>query len=540
MDYKMVFNLIGGLGLFIFGMKIMGDGLQKATGDRLKRLLEVLTNNRVMGILVGTGVTSIIQSSSATTVMVVGFVNAGLMSLTQAAGVIMGANIGTTMTAQLIAFKLTTVAPVIIGIGVSMNLFAKKKKVKQIGEILLGFGILFVGMQTMEGAMKPLAKVPEFQQLIVNLSYHPLLGIFIGLAMTVVVQSSSATIGILMALAGTGAVGIDVALPVLFGDNIGTCITALLASISANRTAKKAALIHLTFNVIGTIVFIILLTPVKELIVFIASSTGTTGDIARDVANAHTFFNLSNTVIQAPFIPLLVRFVNWIVPGDGGVEGFSLKYLDERIIETPSIAVGQTVKEVIRMGNIAVENLRNAMDAFHKESEELIKIVYEKEDLINFLEREITGYLVKLSQKPLSEKQSEMVTSLFHTVNDLERIGDHAENLVELSQYRIDNNLKFSDQAIGELNIMFDKVYISITTAVAALESGDEHAALTVIETEKEIDSIEKALRAEHIERLNMGICVPASSTVFLDIISNLERVGDHANNIAQAVAGKL
>jgi len=540
MDYKMIFNLIGGLGLFVFGMKLMGDGLQKVAGDKLKKLLEILTNNRVMGILIGTGVTSVIQSSSATTVMVIGFVNAGLMSLTQAAGVIMGANIGTTMTAQLIAFKLTTVAPVIVGIGVAMNLFAKRKKVRQVGEILLGFGILFMGMQTMEVAMKPLASMPEFKTLIVSLGQHPLLGVLVGLGMTAIVQSSSATIGILMALAAAGAIDINVALPVLFGDNIGTCATALLASISANKTAKKAALIHLTFNVIGTIIFLILLNPVRELIGLIAQWTGTVGDVQRDVANTHTIFNITNTLIQAPFIPLIVKFVNWVIPGEDGTEAFGLKYLDERIVETPSIAVGQTVKEVIRMGKIAEENLKTSIDSFINESEDLIKVVYEKEELINYLEREITSYLVKLSQKSLSEEQTEVVTSLFHTINDLERIGDHCENLAELAQYRIDNSLKFSDDAISELKDMYEKVYSAVSVAITSLETGNVQSAMSVIVLESEIDKIERTLRTEHIDRLNKGVCVPASGTIFLDIISNLERVGDHANNIAQAVAGKL
>ncbi|KPU46348.1 hypothetical protein OXPF_00760 [Oxobacter pfennigii] len=540
MDYKMLFSLIGGLGLFIFGMKLMSDGLQKVAGDKLKKLLEILTNNRIMGILVGTVVTSIIQSSSATTVMVIGFVNAGLMTLTQAAGVIMGANIGTTMTAQLIAFKLTTIAPVIVGIGVAMNLFGKKKRTKQYGEILLGFGILFMGMQTMEVAMKPLVAVKEFQDLILTLGKHPLLGVVVGMGMTAVVQSSSATIGILMAIASTGAIDINVTLPILFGDNIGTCATALLASISANKTAKKAALLHLTFNIIGTVVFMILLVPVKELIGLIAQATGTVGDVQRDIANAHTLFNLTNTIIQTPFIAFLVAFVNKLIPGTDDVEVMSLKYLDERIIETPAIAVGQTVKEVVRMGNVASENIKIAMDSFFNENENMVNVVYEKEDLINFLEREITSYLVKLSQKPLSEEQSEIVTSLFHTVNDIERIGDHAENLAEYAMYRIDSKLKFSDTAIEQLKTMSQKVYQSSVSSIKALDTGDVENAMSVIVAENDIDTMEKNFRKEHIDRLNQGVCTPASGTVFLDIISNLERIADHANNIAQAVTNRV
>jgi len=537
MDYKMIFSLVGGLGLFVYGMKLMGDGLQKAAGEKLKKILEVLTNNRFMGILVGAGVTSIIQSSSATTVMVIGFVNAGLMSLAQAAGVIMGANIGTTMTAQLIAFKLTTIAPVIVGIGVAITLFAKKKKSKFYGEIILGFGILFVGMQMMETAMKPLAAMNEFKQLIVSLGKNPLLGVVVGLGMTAIVQSSSATIGILMALASTGVVGIDVALPVLFGDNIGTCATALLASISTNKIAKKAALLHLLFNVIGTIIFLIILSPVKELIILIGNLTGSAGDIQRNIANAHTLFNLSNTLIQAPFIPLLVKAVNFIIPGDDTVEGHRLNFLDERILETPSIAVSQTVKEVVRMGNVAVENLRVSIESFFKLDEKLIAKVYETEDLINYLEREITSYLVKLSQKSLSEKQSESVTSFFHTVNDIERIGDHSENIAELAQYMIDNNLQFSEKALEELKSIYDMVYTSAKASVSSLENNDIKTAVEVTVRENEIDELEKKLRNDHIDRLNKGVCVPANGAVFLDMITNLERVADHANNIAESVS---
>lgn len=535
MDYTTIFNLIGGLGLFVFGMELMGDGLQKTAGDRLKSLLEILTNNRIMGILVGAGVTAIIQSSSATTVMVVGFVNAGLMSLAQATGVIMGANIGTTITAQLVAFKLTTVAPVIVGIGVVMYLFGKKKKVKNLGEVFLGFGILFMGMATMEGALKPLAKLPEMKQAFVSLSTNPVMAVLVGAVVTAIVQSSSASTGILLALASTGILTLDAALPILFGCNIGTCITALLASITANRTAKKAALIHITFNVLGTLIFVIFLNQVRDFIVILSEWTNTTGNIQRQVANTHTFFNVTNTLILAPFISYMIKFVNVIIPGDDSTEVMTLKYLDERIIETPSIAVGQTLKEVVRMGRVAIDNLDNSMNSFFNQNEALIKSVYEKEELINFLDREITAYLVKLSQASLSEDESELITSLFHTVNDLERIGDHSENIVELAQYRIDHDLKFSEYAIGELKHMYAMVQSSIKNAVDALESGSVENIMSVISTEKDIDDLEKKLRADHIERLNQGICIPASGTIFLDMISNLERAGDHANNVAQS-----
>lgn len=531
MSYKMIFLLLGGLGLFVYGMKLMGDGLQKAAGEKLKKILETITSNRILAILAGAGVTAIIQSSSATTVMTVGFVNAGLMNLYQAAGIIMGANIGTTMTAQLIAFKLTDVAPLILSIGAAMVIFSKKKKNKDIGEIVLGFGILFVGMSLMESSMKPLSSNEGFRNLILTLGKHPLMGVLVGLGMTATVQSSSATIGILQTLAGINAMPLSVALPILFGDNIGTCATALLASIGTNKNAKRAALIHITFNIIGTIIFMIAL----KLVIFVVPLLG--GDIKRQIANAHTLFNVTNTIIQAPFIALLVKFVNKLVPGkDEKEDVMTLKYLDTRLLETPSIAVGQVIKELVRMAKLASDNLMRAFEAFVNEDEKKISQVQEVEEIINFLDREITSFMVSLSKTSLSDHQSNIVSSLFHVVNDIERIGDHAENLSEFAEYKISKKLVFSDIAINQLNSMVATVKSSIDLSIKALENFDFEAAEKVLETEVEIDSIEKTLRKDHIDRLNKGICYPASGTIFLDIISNLERVGDHSTNIAQMV----
>lgn len=531
MSWKNIFELLGGLGLFIFGMKTMGDGLQKAAGNRLKKILETLTRNRVFAILVGAFVTAIIQSSSATTVMTVGFVNAGLMDLFQAAGVIMGANIGTTMTAQLIAFKLTDIAPLVLAIGTIMVMFGKRKRTKDLGGIILGFGMLFVGMKIMEKSMRPLTELDEFKNLITTIGQHPIMGVFVGLGMTAVVQSSSATIGILQALAGLNAMPLAVALPILFGDNIGTCVTALLASIGTSKNAKRAALIHLTFNIIGTLIFMLILPVVVKLIPVLG------GDIKRQIANAHTMFNITNTLIQAPFIVFLVKFVNWLIPGKEDKEDvMTLEHLDRRLLETPSIAVGQLVKEVIRMGRLASKNLSTAIDAIINEDENAIKQVFNTEEVINFLEREITGFMVALSNTSLSEEQSELVSGLFHVVNDIERVGDHADNLAELAQYKIDNKLPFSESAISQLTKMYETVKFAIDSSIEALENTDFIKAEDVIETEGKIDELEKRFREDHIDRLSRGICNPVSGTVFLDILSNLERIGDHANNIAQMV----
>lgn len=521
------FGVLGGLGLFLYGMNIMGTGLQKAAGDKLKKLIEILTHNRLTGVLVGTVVTMIIQSSSATTVMVIGFVNAGLMTLNQAVGVIMGANLGTTITAQLIAFKLTDIAPVVVAIGVGIWLFSSKKKNKEIAEILIGFGILFIGMDFMGSHLKPLSQSKAFNDILLSLN-NPFLGILVGFALTTIVQSSSASIGLLLALSSQGFINIDIALPILYGDNIGTTTTALLSSIGANKTAKRAAIMHFLFNLVGTILFMTVLQyPIKELVMNISKF-----DVERQIANAHTLFNLINLIIQFPFAGLLVKAAIKIVPGEVE-ETLGLKYLDTRIIETPSIAVGQAYKEVLRMAKIAEDNLLTASEAFFKKDNKLINKVFEKEKVINQLENDITEYLVELSNAPLTDEQHNIVNMLFNAVNDIERVGDHADNLGELAQYAVDNNLKFTQKALEELQIMFNKVLYVYKTAIKAFETKQFEIATKVKGYEEEIDLMEKQYRANHIDRLNKQSCHPASGVVFLDIISNLERVSDHSSNIA-------
>ncbi|MFT5872680.1 MAG: phosphate:Na+ symporter [Clostridium sp.] len=531
MDYKMIFQLLGGLGLFVYGMKLMGDGLQKAAGEKLKRLLEVLTGNRFFAVIVGASVTAIIQSSSATTVMTIGFVNAGLMNLFQAAGVIMGANIGTTMTAQLIAFKLTDVAPFILAIGAGLVLFSKKKKTKDIGEIVLGFGILFVGMSMMEDSMRPLRELEGFKNLILSLGEHPIMGVLVGLGMTATVQSSSATIGILMALAANNGISLAVALPILYGDNIGTCVTALLASIGTTKNAKRAALLHFIFNFTGTVMFMFAFNLILKVVPMFG------GDTQRQIANAHTLFNISNVFIQIWFIGALVKIVNKLVPGeDEESSALVLQYLDRRLLETPSIAVGQVIKEVVRMAQLSSINLSNAMQAFLNCDEKMMSSVIEHEDTINYLEREITGYMVALSNTPLSEHQSEIITSLYNVVNDIERIGDHAENIGELAKTKMDSEINFSEKAISDVTYMFETVKYCVDNAIAALENSDIESARKAMSVENTIDNMERQLKKEHITRLSSLQCTPAGGSVYLELLTNLERVGDHSNNIAQMV----
>lgn len=532
---EIAFGVLGGLGLFLYGMNLMGTGLQKAAGEKLKRLIEVLTSNRLMGVIVGTVVTMVVQSSSATTVMVIGFVNAGLMTLSQAVGVIMGANVGTTVTAQLIAFKLSDYAPIVVAIGVAIWLFTSKKKNKEIAEILIGFGILFIGMDFMSSHLKPLGNSQIFIDLLTSLK-NPVLGIIVGFGLTTLVQSSSASIGLLLALASQGLISIDIALPILFGDNIGTTTTALISSIGANKTAKRAALMHFLFNVVGTILFIIVLQgPVEALVMKISPN-----DIQRQIANAHTFFNLINVVIQFPFAGLLVIAAKKLIKGDEeeGVRG--LKYLDTRIIGTPSIAVGQASKEVLRMGKIVRDNLRMAIESFYLKDEKLTQKVFEEEKIINEIEKEITKYLIQLSNAPLTNEQHATVTTLFHAINDMERVGDHADNIAELSQNRIDNNLWFTDTALEELHTMFEKVENIFTKSLLAFKTADSKIAEEVISLEAEVDIMEKQYRTSHIDRLNTQSCEPSSGIIFLDLISNLERISDHSSNIAMYILDAL
>ena len=527
---EIVFGVLGGLGLFLYGMNIMGTGLQKVAGEKLKRLIEILTNNRFMGVLVGAVVTMIIQSSSATTVMVVGFVNAGLMQLTQAIGVIMGANIGTTVTAQLIAFKLTDAAPMIIAIGVAIWLFSSKKKHKEVAEVLIGFGILFIGMDFMKDALKPLREYQGFIDILANLE-NPLFGIIVGFGITLIVQSSSASIGLLLALASQGLITIDMALPILFGDNIGTCTTALLSSIGASKTAKRAAIMHLLFNIIGTVIFMVILRyPIEMLVTRLSPK-----DIQRQIANAHTFFNIANVVIQFPIAGFIVKAATRIIPGEVEETG-RLKYIDPRIMETPSIAVGQASKEVLRMGKIVEDNFKTAIEAFINKDEKLTNRVFQEEKKINEMEKEIIEHLVNLTNAPLTKQQHTTVTTLFNTINDLERIGDHADNLAELAQYSIDNKCQFTEEAIEELSLMFEQTGKAFNLALHAFKTADNQTANKVLEHEKHIDKLEKQYRASHIQRLNEQSCNPSSGIIFLDAISNLERIADHSSNISLSV----
>lgn len=540
--FQIALAFLGGFGLFMFGMDYMGEGLQKAAGNKMKNLLSVLTSNPFLGVLVGAGVTAIIQSSSATTVMVVGFVNAGLMSLRQAVGVIMGANIGTTVTAWIVSLgdwatflKPSTIAPLCIGIGVIMVLFCKKQKVKQIGQIVFGFGALFLGLDLMGDAVKPISQLESVKQLFVTLGSNPFLGILVGTVVTAVIQSSSASVGILQTLAISGLVPWNTAIYIILGQNIGTTVTAMLSSIGAGKNGKRAAVIHLLFNVIGSVVFAIIAIVSFT---WIVPAFGKTLIDPTKISVVHSIFNILNTLLLFPFAGVLVRIAEKLVRGDEneGENESELKHLDERILETPSFAVQNATKEVVRMGEMSAHNARLAMQAIFDKDEAKIQEVFEREKVINQLQHGINHYLIKLSNLPISEVEHGIVNSLFHTVSDIERVGDHAENLAELAQIRIRDEVPFSDMAIKELEKISSLAIKCFETSVQACEFDDRNIAKEVQPMEQEVDVLEEKLRTRHIKRLSENKCSSMAGVVFLDAISNLERISDHASNIGNSV----
>ena len=545
---EMLFRFAGGLGMFLYGMNVMADGLQKSAGDRMKHLLEFLTRNRVMGILVGAGVTAIIQSSSATTVMVVGFVNAGLMTLVQAVGVIMGANIGTTITAWLVSMsewgavlKPEFFAPLLIGIGAFMLLFAKKEKAKDVSEILIGFGVLFVGLSFMSDSITPYRDAPIFSEAFRILGSNPILGILTGLVVTAVIQSSSASVGILQTLAANGVVNWSSAVFITLGQNIGTCVTALLSSLGANRTAKRAAVIHLLFNVIGAVVF-----GIGMFVIFSFNRVWAGAQVnSVGISIFHTVFNILNTVILYPFANTLVKLSGVLVKepvtqeeeetGEDGACG--LPHLDSRLLETPSFAVEGAVKEVVRMGELALLHMQTVFDAVRTGNRKWVDKAFQIEQTMNKYEKQMAEYLAQLSKGSLTERQRLTVGNLVYTVSDLERIGDHCDNIAELAQSMIQDDLSFSQEAMKGFEEITELAMDSVKAAVLARETERMAYVQQVIQIEDEIDDLEEDLRTEHIDRLARNECSAAKGVFFLDMLSDIERIADHANNIVGYVA---
>ncbi|MBU3812539.1 MAG: Na/Pi cotransporter family protein [Candidatus Niameybacter stercoravium] len=537
-------SFIGGLGLFLFGMEYMGEGLQKAAGPKMKKLLSILTSNRLLGVLVGAGVTALIQSSSATTVMIVGFVNAGLMSLKQAVGVIMGANIGTTITAWIVSLgewtsflKPSVLAPLCIAVGIALIMFAKKQGAKHAGIILFGFGTLFLGLDMMSDAAKPLRELEAVKNMFVVLGRNPILGILAGAGVTAIIQSSSASVGILQALALAGLVPWNSAIYIILGQNIGTCITAILSSIGANINAKRAAAIHFIFNFLGSIIFGIVAVVIFT---FVAPGLGSQMIDVTQISIVHTIFNVVNTLILFPFAGSLVYLAEHLVKGKNEVKPGELQHLDERMFETPSFAVENAVKEVVRMGEIAKNNMEVAMQALFEKNKDKVQEVFDTEREINELQNGINQYLVKLSNISLTEKESLRVTNLFHIVSDIERIGDHADNIAELATTMIEDDSKFSDEARKELTRINEMGIQCLETALKAYEVTDDRLAEKAIVLEDNVDKLESNMRTNHIKRLVQNVCEPMAGIAFLDTLSNIERISDHASNIAQVVLEEI
>ena len=530
MEYiNILLGLFGGLALFLFGMEFMGDGLENAAGSRLKSFFDKAITNPLKGALVGTIVTAIIQSSSATTVMVVGFVNAGLMSLYQAVGVIMGANIGTTITGQLITFKIDDYIPLFIIIGAALILFMKQEKRKEIGKIIFGFGLLFMGLSQMKDAMSPIAQTTFFQDLILALEGNMFLGILVGAIMTAVVQSSSASTAILLSLAATGAISLQVAIPILFGNNIGTCVTALLSSLNANKVAKKAAFIHLSFNLIGTLIFLPLINILSQVVMYMG------GDIDKQIANAHTIFNIVNAIILLPFAGVFVKLANLALKDKEG-EKPTINRLDRRFLETPAIAFEQAFQESLTMYDLAKENLTLSTNALIDGKVKNLKKIFENESEINRLERELSTFLVSISSHDITEVDTNRIASMIKIISDIERIGDHSKNIAELAEEVSTSKLTFTSDALEELRLMYNYTIESINSSYASYKNNNRQKANDTMIFEENIDRLEELLRDKHIQRLSQNKCNAHSGAVFLDAISNFERIGDHSINIAEYV----
>lgn len=537
MSFGTILTMAGGLGLFLFGMELMSDSIEKVAGARLRRILEIFTTNRFMGMIVGIIFTGIIQSSSACTVMVVSFVNSGLMNLYQAAGVILGANIGTTITSQLVSFNLSKIAPLILLVGVVVMMFTKKEKVRKVAEVVVGFGILFVGLSTMSQAMANMKNEPQVVNLLMSLK-NPFLATLMGFALTAIIQSSSVTVSIVLLLANQDLLPLPITLYIILGCNIGACATAMLASMTGKKDAKRAALIHLLFNIIGTVIIYIALFVAGDQIVELIKSIST--DNGRFVANAHTLIKIAQVIMLFPFTGWLVKMTYLIVPGEdqkvGYRESYQLKYIGDKVVFNPATAVVEVIKELERMASLAEENLNRAMNALITLDEEDIEEVYEVEKNINFLNHAITDYLVKINQTTLPIEDLNSLGALFHVVNDIERIGDHAENVADAARQRKEEGVSISKEAQKELGDMLEMVNKIIRYAVEMFAKSDESHMQEIVTLEDQVDEKERELQKKHVERLTKGECSPEAGMIFSDIVSGLERVADHATNIAFAI----
>lgn len=537
MNLSIILSMAGGLGLFLYGMRIMSDSIEKVAGAKLRGILERLTKNRFMAILVGVFFTAVIQSSSACTVMVVSFVNSGLMNLTQAAGVIFGANIGTTVTALLVSFKLEKAAPIILLVGVLLVMFVKKQKISRFGEVIIGFGVLFMGLGSMSSAMSGMKDSPAVLHMFASLQ-EPFMAVLLGTVLTAIIQSSSVTVSIMVLLANQGLMNMDICMYIILGCNIGACTSAVLASLNGKKDAKRAAAIHLIFNVIGTvIVFIIFkfaVSPIVDVLNAVADNNP-----GRVVAYAHMSIKIFQVIIMMPFIKGIVKLTYMVVPGDdkkvGYRDSYQLKYIGEKVVLNPATAVVEVIKELDRMASLASENLNRAMNALITLDLDEIEEVYEVEKNIDFLSHAITNYLVKINQTTLPIEDLKSIGALFHVVNDIERIGDHAENIADAAAQRIETGVGFSKEAQKELGEMLDMVNTILRFSFEMFVKSTEEHTEDIRHLEEAIDEKEKELQQKHIDRLANNECTPEAGALFSEIVSGLERVGDHATNIAFA-----
>lgn len=552
-DVSSIFGFMGGLGMFLYGMSIMADGMQKTAGSRMSSFLGMLTNNRLLAVALGALITAIIQSSGATTVMVVGFVSAGVLNLSQAVGVIMGANIGTTITAWIVsmsqlgdAFEIMKpgfYAPLIIGVGALLLVFAKGQKKKMAGEIMIGLGLLFTGLDFMSGSISPYTDAPIFARAFALLGGNPLLGMIIGALVTALLQSSSASVGILQTLAMNKIVTTNAAIYITLGQNIGSCVTAMLSSAGGTRTAKRAAVMHLTFNMIGALVFGVLgFVAFAVMPAFAASHIS-----AVQISMFHTVFNLTMTLLLFPFGDQLVKLSGIVVKEAPEAEQQTdkemletIRHLDERIFESPAFAVETAALEVVHMGQIAMKNVKRSLDAIFTGNLKEIEDVYKTEKTIDNMEKMLTEYLIKVDNLSLTERQKRVVNNLFYSVSDIERVGDHAENLAEQAQYMVEHKLDFTKTGMNDLKSISKSVIVSFQNAIDARQTGNMDSVRKVSQYEDDVDSQEEELREKHIERLSARECEPSAGVVFLDIISNLERISDHAYNLAGYVKDEM
>ncbi len=531
---ELILNLLGGLGLFLFGMNFMSQGLQKAAGARLRSILEAMTKNKIVAVLFG-ALFTIIQSSGATTVMVVSFVNAEIMTLAQSVGIIFGANIGTTITSQLVAFNLTGVAPFILFVGAVFIMFGKKPMVKKIGEVILGFGALFMGISMMKDAMTDLRDYQAVLDVLGSMD-NPVVGILFGTAITVIVQSSSVTVSILLLMASQGLIDLSVCFYVILGCNIGSCTPAVLASLDAKKEAKRAAMIHVMFNVLGMVVIGILLAFGMEYFEnFILHISGS--DVGRCVANADTFFKIFQTLIFLPLSAQFVLLTRRIIPGeDQQQKEYQFQYIGKQTIFSPSTAVVETTQEIERMGGLARENMTLAMEAFFDGDQEKISRVYETEKQIDFLSKEITDYLVKINQLQLPVVDAKRIGGLFHVVSDIERIGDHAENIADAAVKSAEESLEFTKKGQKEIKEMHHKTMSIFEKSMEMFTTMDKKNLSYIMELENSIDLMERELQQNHVKRMAKGKCSPMTGILFTDLVTSLERVADHATNIAFSI----